>query len=649
MRKLFVMLVAFAAFGFSSSAQGFNPKFGKVSEEEVSMATCPIEPEAGALYIFDHGNISYSSRFEVSYDVYVRIRIFKKDAVELADVEVPFVNATDLSESVRGVEANTYNMVDGKLVKTEMSKKNIFREKVSADLSVVKFSLPEVREGSVIEYKYTFSTTSLSRIPDLDIQRDYPVLHSHKEVSLPEFIGFNVRTQGSFPIKVIKKDAPGFFSVGGARFLVKQVIADHDNVPSLKDEPLVWCLEDYRAKLQTEVSGIELHVADLHVSQRYSHSWDDVNKALRESKLGDYQAARNPLKDEVKAIVSEDVTDVEKIRAILNLVRDKVKRDGSLGLIPDSPASVLKKGTGDRADINNLLSVALKDAGFETDIMLLNPRSLGRLSYFPTIQQIGTFVVRVKDSEGKFHFLDAGDTESDLDVLSPEFLVKNARIFGQGSDAWVDMSSPVQNNTQMNIVVKLEDSGVLKGEYTEVMTNQDAYSFNRAFHKAESEEKYIEENIEKEHKIEVEDAEFKGVGTMNVTSKVSFSMETQKAGEHIYINPTVIQFLSVNPFDQQVRQLPVEFDQTGNSTMQVMVMVPEGYSFEDAPQNIKATACGGEITFRYLTQVTDNSLSARLTLNVGKVMFTTEEYEDLRRLFAKIAEICNAKVVIKKN
>ena len=649
MRRIVSILAAILALAVSSHAQGYNPKFGKVSQEEVSMATCPIEPEAGALYIFDYGDITYSNRFEVAYDVYVRIRIFKKDAVGLADVEVPYVDDLDLSESVRGIEANTYNMVDGKMVKTEMSKKNIFREKVSDGLSVVKFSLPEVREGSVIEYKYTLSTPSLSRIPDLDIQRDYPVLHSHKEVSFPEFIGFNVRTQGSFPINVTRNDAPGFFSVGSMRYVIKQVTADHDNVPSLKDEPLVWCLEDYRAMLQTEVSGIELHVADLHISQRFSHSWDDVNKALRESKLGDYQAARNPLKDEVKAIASEDITDADKIRAVLNLVRDRVKLDGKLGLIPNSPSSVLKKGTGDRADINNLLSVALKDAGFETDIILINPRSLGRLSYFPTIQQIGTFVVRVKDSEGKYHFLDAGDPESDLDVLSPDFLVKNARIYGLGTNAWVDMSSLVQNNSQMRILVNLQDSGDLKGEYTEVVTNQEAYSFNRDFHKAGSEEEYIEENIEKEHRIEVENAEFDGVGTMNVTSKVSFTMETQKAGDHIYVNPTVIQFLGANPFDQQERKLPVEFDKTGNSTMQVTVVVPEGYTIEDAPQNIRATACGGDITFRYLTQVAGNSITVRLTLNVGKVLFLTEEYEDLRQLFAKVAEICNAKIVIRKN
>ena len=53
--------------------------------------------------------------------------------------------------------------------------------------------------------------------------------------------------------------------------------------------------------------------------------------------------------------------------------------------------------------------------------------------------------------------------------------------------------------------------------------------------------------------------------------------------------------------------------------------------------------------FRYLAQVTGNTISARLTLSINRVFFDTEEYEDLRLLFGKIAEICNSKIVIKKS
>ena len=351
----------------------------------------------------------------------------------------------------------------------------------------------------------------------------------------------------------------------------------------------------------------------------------------------------------MKAITAKDIPDQDKIREILCLVREKVKCEKDLGLIPDAPSAIVKKGTGDRADVNNLLSVALKDAGFQTDILFLNPRSLGRLSYFPTIQQIGTFVIRVKDSKGTYYCLDAGDPESDLNVLDPDFLVNNARIFGKTDDGWLDMSALAQNTDQFLVLASLEDNGDLKGNYTETLTNQYAYSFNDDYHSAESEDKFIEDNIEKENKIEVVSAEFEGVGTMKVSSKVNFTMETEKAGDHIYINPTIIQFMSSNPFDQQQRTLPIEFDITGTSTMQVTLMLPEGYTVEESPSNIRVTACGGDVVFRYLAQVAGTTISSRLSLSINRVFFNTEEYEELRQLFGKIAEICNSKIVIKKN
>ena len=78
-------------------------------------------------------------------------------------------------------------------------------------------------------------------------------------------------------------------------------------------------------------------------------------------------------------------------------------------------------------------------------------------------------------------------------------------------------------------------------------------------------------------------------------------------------------------------------------------MLPEGFKVEESPSNIRVSACGGDVVFRYLAQVTGNTISARLTLSINRVFFDTEEYEDLRLLFGKIAEICNSKIVIKKS
>ena len=82
--------------------------------------------------------------------------------------------------------------------------------------------------------------------------------------------------------------------------------------------------------------------------------------------------------------------------------------------------------------------------------------------------------------------------------------------------------------------------------------------------------------------------------------------------------------------------------------MQVTLMIPEGYAVEELPKNVKATACNGDAMFRYMVQATGNSISARLSLNINRVLFSTEEYGELRQLFAMAAQTCNSKIIVKK-
>jgi hypothetical protein len=123
------------------SGQDKNVRFGKVTQEEVSMKSYEKDPQAEALFIYDKRELAFLSTFTYQYNVYARIKIFNKNALNLADVKIPFITENS-RKTVTGIAANTYNMVDEKMVKTTMTKQNIFTEKVADGLSVTKFSLP---------------------------------------------------------------------------------------------------------------------------------------------------------------------------------------------------------------------------------------------------------------------------------------------------------------------------------------------------------------------------------------------------------------------------------------------------------------------------------------------------------------------------
>jgi len=637
--SLFVPLLA--------SAQKNTVKFGKADTEEVMMSTYEKDPQAEALFLCEKKTVTVQNDLSFQIDVLVRIKIFNKEAVELANMKLAYISGTNRKESISGIAANTYNLVNGKVVKTPMPKKNIFTEKLSEYVDVVKFSLPEVREGSVIEYKYRFRTSSFSRISEFNIQHSNPVKHSEIDIYLPEFFGYTINSRGLHHVNITQDYYNSRFSIGNNITYPIRIISCHnDDVPAIHREPMVWCINDFMMGFDIEINSINIPEADLY--QSYSIDWAGLNRTLRESDLGRYQNSRNPLSSEVSEIQKKDISDAEKMQEILNLVRNKVSFNGNIGLIPDSPSHVVHKGTGDMADINNILSLALTDCGLKNELILLNLRSNGRLPYFPSLDKIQTFIIRAHDSEGKTYYMDASDKYSDLNVLSDDLLVDKARVYApNGTGAWVDLSSLVKNYNRNIISAEIDQDGIISGSYTKTLINQDAYNFSKEYDESESKDKFIEK-LSSSDKMELDSCSFSGIGTTKASMSSHFSMTPEIAGDYIYINPTLVSLIDENPFNAQTRELPIEFDSTQNILIQCTLTVPEGYSVEELPSSLVLIAGNGDIRFSFLSEVKYGRILTRITFTLNRLIYGIDEYEGLNQLFGKIAELTNSRIVLKK-
>ena len=629
-----------------SVAQESSAKFGKVSSQEVEMSTYELEPQAKALYIYEKKDVSYMSDFSILIEVYKRIKIFSKDATGLADIELSFLSDPDAGESIKGIAANTYNIVDDKVVKTPMPKKNIYTEKANDYINLIKFSLPEVREGSVIEYKYKIRAKSFSRISEFNIQHSFPVLHSLIDIRLPGFIGFTLNSRGLKPFMIDQSYSDSPFRSGNIAYPMKLISCHNDNIPSIANEPMVWCISDFIMGFDLEVNSFVLPEANIY--KYYSLDWDRLNNTIAESDLGRYQKAKNPLSMGVKEIREKDITDTEKMREILNLVRKNIAFNNKVRLIPNSPSTVLHNGIGDMADINNILSLALRDCGIRNDLILLNLRSEGRLPFFPSLDKINTFIVCAYDRQGKAYYMDASDKYSDLNVLSPELCVDKARIYDpNGTGNWVNLSNLIDNYDRTIITATLNEEGKLHGHLNRIMTNQNAYIISRAYNAADSEDSF-REKLESKWELTADSLSFSGLSTSKVNEYLSFTAESEYAGDYIYIKPTLIPIIDGNPFTTQDRKLPIEFSNTDNTIIQFNFTIPEGFIVEDMPSSCIYSACGGDITLSFLSTSKNGQLMTKTSLALKRLIFSTSEYPEINQLFGKLAELTSSRIVLKK-
>ena len=139
-----------------SSAQ--NYKFGKVSKEELEEKFNPLDSSASATYLYKYRKTFFeyqqSTGFELVTVVHERVKIYNQQGFDYATKAVSLYKSNSNQEKVTNIKAYTYNLIDGKIEGTKLKKDGIFKTETSKYRNQTKFTMPNIKEGSVVEYSY---------------------------------------------------------------------------------------------------------------------------------------------------------------------------------------------------------------------------------------------------------------------------------------------------------------------------------------------------------------------------------------------------------------------------------------------------------------------------------------------------------------
>ncbi len=114
------------------------------------------DTSAEAVVLCDYGQTEFMYNnergFQTKFERTTRVCILKKSGYDWATVEVPLYqsNAKE-GEKLTDLKGYTYNLQNGQVVKEKMAKEAVFLEKKDENHLIQKFTLPNVKEGSVIE------------------------------------------------------------------------------------------------------------------------------------------------------------------------------------------------------------------------------------------------------------------------------------------------------------------------------------------------------------------------------------------------------------------------------------------------------------------------------------------------------------------
>ncbi len=672
MRTLVLTAVSVLCFLNTTVAQ--NYKFGKVSKEELLQKEHPIEPTADAAVLYRETKTEFNYKQDTGWymvtDVFERIKIYNKEGFDWANLTIDLYEGEG-EDKLIGLKGYTYNLgANGKIEEVKLKNDGIFEEETSKYLTQTKVTMPDLREGCVIEYKYTINSPFIFNIDEFRFQETIPVDKLVVRFSTPEYFVYKTHQRGWIPYKVdmesfdrsisfrqTVQDRSTLQQTGGIpQNITREVTFKEDtytveleNVPALKDEAYVGNLDNYTTALQFEMSYIDIPGVPL---KTYTTTWEDVSKSIYNiDSFGNELNRDNYFEDDLNSLINGVTNPQEKVVKIFSFVLNKMNWNNYNGFYTNEGVkNAYKKGTGNVADINLILVAMLRKANLNANPVLVSTKSHG-MPLFPTRNGFN-YVIAAVDLPGGTLLLDATNKDAEIGVLKPNVMNWQGRIItnGGGSD-WVSLVPKQQAVKSAMINVDITPDLAVTGKTQSRFTANYALNYRAGFKSLneEAQRKRLEKYIEQ---TELSNIEFENLNNLGKPVSLNYDFEVLDAVEDVagklYFSPMVIMATKENPFKPDTRAYPIDFGHPKKDRYIINITIPEGYKVESLPENALFNLGEGLGSYRYLISQAGDKLQLSVEFSINEAIVSADEYGNLKKFFELLIAKEKEKVVLTK-
>ena len=205
-RGLSLLLFLILAGHLSLPAQDEKPKFGKPAMADLKMTRYDKDTSAEAVILEDIGSTYFDkdsfNGLMLIFNRFERIKILRKDGYSWANHSITLYEDRSSEEKISNLKASTFNLVNNEIVETKLDKASVFEENADYNHKIKKFTLPAVKEGSVIDIQYTIQSPFFINVQPWSFQNVIPERHSEYEVSFLSYFNYKKQITGYYPVTV---------------------------------------------------------------------------------------------------------------------------------------------------------------------------------------------------------------------------------------------------------------------------------------------------------------------------------------------------------------------------------------------------------------------------------------------------------------
>jgi hypothetical protein len=634
-------------------AQSPDVKYGKVNAEDFkTMYT--TDSSAEAVVIYENGFVEFGmdgAGIKMIKRYHVRYKILKRSGTDRGIVKIPLTRyGNGYSELLRSFDGCTYNLENGKVIASKLKNESVFHEHVSCDFYQDKMSMPNLKEGSIFEYRYVLETPyGVRSNPDAwYFQKDIPVAWSEYNMLIPVYLKYRNITGGFLKFFINKKESSRTnFSSGldlpatSYQYVVK-------DIPSFHEEKFITSQKDYLSKVNFELITVAVPGS---IIQNYADTWDNVTKtSLKEHNFGEYLHQKKFLKDIVQEIsLIKDTT--KKINAAFEYISKNIKWNKTLALVPfQDLLEVFENKTGNAAEINVMLVNLLKSLGLDANIVILSTRGNGEINeLYPMMGQFN-YTIACVTVNGKDILMDATDPFTKPGMLPERCLTGSGRLMKENGARFVSLQ-PTEKKACLEMLTAALNpaSGEISGSSVISKGGYEAREI-RELIQEKGEDNLVKEFKKSNAEWEIKNFKFENKDNISESMKLSydFSFPENVSAATIYLNPMLSGKIMSNPFTEQNRIYPVDLIVASDNMFMATLKIPEGYTVESLPKAVSVMLPDNLGKFSYMINVAgaDIKVSSRITLN--EYYFDPTEYEVLKNFYDLIVQKHSEQLVLKK-
>lgn len=642
-------------------------KFGKISPEDFAQTSFEKDTSAHAVILADIGSSEFQverDHFELMFKKLKRIKVVDKSGYDVADVEIPLYISGQSEEKLMNLKAVAYNLENGKVVETKLESKGVFTDKYDKNHIVKKFTIPAIKEGTIIEYTYSVISPFYFNLQPWNFQDEHPCLLSEYTVTIPEIYDFVFLKQdinGLLAAKTttsrqtynmtFESNGPTSASEHGS-FSANTVthVWTAKDIPALREESFTTSLRNHITRIEFQLSALRYPGVPVKpVMGNWEKFAEDMNKD--EDFGADLSKNNGFLGDVVDELTKGLKDDTAKARRIYNYVRTNFTCTDHSRLYLSKPLkTVFTSHNGNEADINLLLIAMLRRAHLNADPLVLSTRNHGYTHELYPLASRFNYTMAALTVDTLTYFLDASRPYLGFGRVDMSCYNGHARVLAKDGVPPVYFNADELLEAKNTYVMLMgAEGGHLKGSMQQYPTYFESCRIRSSI-KDKGKDAYFK-GIEKDF---VTETAISGIELENLDNneevlkmKFDFEVKADDAGM-LYINPLFTEATRKNPFRSQERKYPVEMPCVMDETYTLNMTIPDGYAVEEIPKSAVVKFNENEGIFQYLIQQSENNIQFRSRVKLSRAVFAPEEYNSLRDFFDMIVKKHSEQIVLKR-